>query len=45
MLNTDKTKLAWTDTRHNLSFLGVCDPSLHLGGDVINRAVMFDFLV
>jgi len=34
-LNTDKTELVWTGSRHNLSLLGGCGPSLQLGGDVI----------
>jgi len=36
-LNTDKTELVWTGSRHNLSLglLGDCDPSLQLGDDVI----------
>ena len=34
-LNTDKTELVWTGSRHNLSLLGGCGPSLQLGDDVI----------
>ena len=34
-LNTDKNELIWTGSRHNLSLLGGCGPSLQLGGDVI----------
>ena len=34
-LNTDKTELVWTGSRHNLSLLGGCSPSLQLGDDVI----------
>ena len=34
-LNTDKTELIWTGSRHNLSLLGGCGPSLQLGDDVI----------
>ena len=34
-LNTDKTELVWTGSRHNLGLLGGCDPSLQLGDDVI----------
>ena len=34
-LNADKTELVWTGSRHNLSLLGGCGPSLQLGDDVI----------
>jgi len=34
-LNTDKTELVWTGSRHNLGLLGGCGPSLQLGDDVI----------
>ena len=34
-LFTDKTELAWTGSRHNLSLLGGCGPSLQLDDDVI----------
>ena len=34
-LNADKTELIWTGSRHNLSLLGGCGPSLQLGDDVI----------
>jgi len=34
-LNTDKTELVCTGSRHNLSLLGGCGPSLQLGNDVI----------
>ena len=34
-LNTDKTELVWTGSRHNLSLLGGCGPSLQPGDDVI----------
>ena len=34
-LNTDKTELLWTGSRHHLSLLGGCGPSVQLGDDVI----------
>ena len=34
-LNTDKAQIVWTGSRHNLSLLGGCGPSLQLGDDVI----------
>jgi len=34
-LNTDETELVWTGSRHNLSLLGGCYPSLQLGANVI----------
>jgi len=34
-LNADKTELVWTGSRHNLSLLGGCGPSLQLGDHVI----------
>jgi len=35
LLNACKTQPVWTGSRHNLSLLGGCGPSLQLGDDVI----------
>jgi len=34
-LNAEKTELLWTSTKHSLSLLGGCGPSIHLGEDTI----------
>ena len=34
-LNTDKTELVWTGSKHNLASAGCSDLSLTLGSDVI----------
>ena len=37
-LNADKTELLWTGTKHSLSLLGGCGPSLQLGEDTVTAS-------
>jgi len=37
-LNADKTELLWAGTKHSLSLLGGCGPSLRLGEDTVSAS-------
>jgi len=37
-LNADKTELLWAGTKHSLSLLGGCGPSLRLGEDTVTAS-------